>query len=229
MEKVTNEQEFWAFMAKLNAEREQREAVFRAESEARWAKNEAQFAKTEAQMAETDLKIKALAKQTAKTDAQLAKTDAQLAKTDAKLAKVAALLGNVNNNRGEEAEEFFYRSLEKEPRIANIHFDSVHRNWSSTKGKVSDEFDLLLVNGDMLALIEVKTKAHVDLVNRLINKKIPNFKILFPHAQQYKLFAGIATLVTYPELIEAAQQAGLFVLTQRGQHLELIEAPIRDF
>lgn len=251
MEKVTNEQEFWAFMAKLTAERERREGEFRAEQEQREAEFrvereqreakfrsefEERFAKIDAQMADTDLKIKALIEQTAKTDAQLAKTDAQLAKTDrqlaktdAKLEKVATLLGNVNNNRGEVAEEFFFRSLEKKPQIADIHFDTVHRNWSSSKGKVFDEFDLLLVNGDVLALIEVKTKAHVELVNNMIHKKIPNFKLLFPHAKQYKLYAGIASLVTYPELIEAAQHAGLFLLTQQGKHLEVVDAPVHAF
>jgi len=215
---VTNEQEFWAFMAKLSEERARQDQALKA------------------QFAETDAQIKALAEQSnrtdaqlAKTDAQLAKTDAQLARTDVKLEKIAKLFGDVNNNRGEEAEEFFFTSLNKNPHIAGIEFDSIHRNLSGTKGKITDEFDLVLVNGNALALIEVKTKAHLNLVDKIIDKKIPHLKFLFPHFNNYKIYAGIASLVTYPELIEKVNAKGLFLLTQQGKHLEIINPPLCSF
>ena len=176
---VTNEQEFWAFMAKFAAEREQRDA------------------EREQRDAERDRRHDQL--------------EAQLAKTDAKLNKVAKLFGDMNNNRGAEAEEFFFHSLRKNPKIAGIDFDTVHRNLSGEKGNISDEFDLVLVNGDSLALIEVKTKAHLDLVDKIIDKKIPHLKILFPHFKNYKIYAGIASLVTYPDLIEKVNEK--FVIT----------------
>ncbi len=208
---VTNEQEFWAFMAKLSEERARQDQALKA------------------QFAETDAQIKALAEQSNRTDAQLAKTDAQLARTDVKLEKIAKLFGDVNNNRGEEAEEFFFTSLNKNPHIAGIEFDSIHRNLSGTKGKITDEFDLVLVNGNALALIEVKTKAHLNLVDKIIDKKIPHLKFLFPHFNNYKIYAGIASLVTYPELIEKVNAKGLFLLTQQGKHLEIINPPLCSF
>ncbi|MEY3218959.1 MAG: hypothetical protein RIT27_316 [Pseudomonadota bacterium] len=204
MDSVTNEQEFWAFMAKLSAEQDRRHAQL-----------EAQLAKTDAQLA--------------KTDAQLAKTDAQLAKTDAKLNKIAKLFGDVNNNRGEEAEEFFFNSLKKNRQIAGMTFDTIHRNLSGEKGKVHDEFDLVLINGDALALIEVKSKAHLNLVDKMIEKKIPHLKILFPHFKNYKIYAGIASLVTYPELVEEISEKGLFLLTQQGKHIEILNPPLRHW
>ncbi len=194
---VTNEQEFWAFMAKFAAEREQRDA------------------EREQRDAERDRRHDQL--------------EAQLAKTDAKLNKVAKLFGDMNNNRGAEAEEFFFHSLRKNPKIAGIDFDTVHRNLSGEKGKISDEFDLVLVNGDSLALIEVKTKAHLDLVDKIIDKKIPHLKILFPHFKNYKIYAGIASLVTYPDLIEKVNEKGLFLLTQQGKHLEIINPPLQHW
>jgi hypothetical protein len=187
---VTNEQEFWAFMAKFAAEREQRDA---------------------------------------ERDRRHDQLEAQLAKTDAKLNKVAKLFGDMNNNRGAEAEEFFFHSLRKNPKIAGIDFDTVHRNLSGEKGNISDEFDLVLVNGDSLALIEVKTKAHLDLVDKIIDKKIPHLKILFPHFKNYKIYAGIASLVTYPDLIEKVNEKGLFLLTQQGKHLEIINPPLQHW
>lgn len=203
-EQVTNEKEFWAFMAKLSEERERR-----------YAQLEMQLAKTDAQLA--------------KTDAQLAKTDAQLAKTDEKLNKLAKLFGDVNNNRGEEAEEFFFRSLKRNPRIGEMTFHTIHRNLSGDQNNIVDEFDLILVNGNALALIEVKSKAHLNLVDNMIDKKIPNLRKLFPMFKGYKVYAGIASLVTYPELIKKTTEKGLFLLTQHGKHLEIVSPSLYTF
>ncbi|MEZ5671664.1 MAG: hypothetical protein R3E08_04460 [Thiotrichaceae bacterium] len=37
-----------------------------------------------------------------------------------------------------------------------------------------------------------------------------------PYFKDYKIYAGIASLVTYDELIEQAKKQGLFLLTQLG-------------
>jgi hypothetical protein len=200
-------------------------AIQSAKTDEQLAKTDAQLAKTDAQLAETDAKLTQLAEQfaiqSAKTDEQLAKTDAQLAKTDAKLNKLAKLFGDVNNNRGEMAEEFFFTSLKKKPIIAGIKFETVHRNLHGSKGRIQDEFDLVLVNGDSLAIIETKNKAHLKLVDQMVEKKIPNFKILFPQFSHYKIYAGIASMVSYDDLKEKVEENGLFLLTQQGKHIEL--------
>jgi len=204
-----------------------------AQTDAKLARLAEQFAiqsaKTDAQLAQTDAQLAKTDAQLAKTDAQLAKTDAQLAKTDAKLNKIAKLFGDVNNNRGEMAEEFFFTSLKKKPMIAGIKFETVHRNLHGSKGKIQDEFDLVLINGDSLAIIETKNKAHLKLVDQMLEKKIPNFKILFPQFAHYKIYAGIASMITYDELKEKTSEQGLFLLTQQGKCLELTSQNILTF
>jgi len=224
------ETEFWAVMARLAIEQEQRHAQLemqlqesRAQLETRLQESRTQL---EAKLSESQTQLQA---QLAKTDAQLAKTDAQLAKTDAQLNKLSKLFGEVNNNRGEVAEEFFFRSLERHPWIGGIKFDTVHRNLNGSKGKVQDEFDLVLVNGDSLALIEVKNKAHLDLVEKMIEEKLPNLRFLFPQFKNYKIFAGIASLVSYASLIEKTREQGSFLLAQHGKHLELVNKTLHAF
>jgi hypothetical protein len=244
---VTNEKEFWAFMAKLSEERARQDQ----ELNARFAKTDArisalaeqftlQSAETEGalkalaeqftlQSAETEGALKALAEQSNRTELQLAKTDAQLAKTDEKLNKLAKLFGDVNNNRGEEAEEFFFSSLKKHPQIGGMTFHTIHRNLSGDQDNIVDEFDLILANGNALALIEVKTKAHLSLVDKMIEKKIPNLRKLLPMFKDYKIYAGIASLVTYPELIKKTTDKGLFLLSQQGKHLEIVSSSLQYF
>ncbi len=67
----------------------------------------------------TDKALKELIAQTFKGIAELRESQA---KTDAKLNKVAKMLGNIGNNQGDVAEEFFYNSLNHKKDLAGIHY-----------------------------------------------------------------------------------------------------------
>lgn len=162
--------------------------------------------------------------QLAKTDAQLAKTDAQLAKTSQKLDRLGELVGNISNNQGDIAEEFFFQSFVKNPVLGDIKFDSVSRNLNNHIGNLQEEYDLVLINGDTLAIIEVKAKAHVNDLEQMINRKMANFPKLFNAYRNYHYYGGIATLVTNEMLIEKARELGLFLLTQQGDHTAIVQA-----
>jgi len=208
-----------------------------AEADRRFARLEAQFAETDAKFdkrfAETDAKLNKFFAETnaqlAKTDAQLAKTDAQLAKTDAQLKKLSDMVGGTVNNQGQAVEEFFYRSLAKQLRVSNMKFDVIYRNLTGHIKGLQDEFDIVLANGDTLALFEVKTKAHTSLVETMLQRKIPNLRKVLPNFKNYKIYAGIASLVTYDELIEEVKKHGLFLLTQHGRHLEVVNEEVAYF
>jgi len=201
-----------------------------AEADRRFARLEAQFAETDAKfdkrLAETDAKLN---KFFAETNAQLARTDAQLAKTDAQLKKLSDMVGGTVNNQGQAVEEFFYRSLAKQLRVSDMKFDVIYRNLTGHIKGLQDEFDIVLANGDTLALFEVKTKAHISLVDTMLQRKIPNLRKVLPNFKNYKIYAGIASLVTYDELIEEVKKHGLFLLTQHGRHLEVVNEEVAYF
>ncbi|MFZ2968576.1 MAG: YraN family protein, partial [Sulfuricurvum sp.] len=149
-------------------------------------------AKTDAQMRETDAQMKALRESQAKTDAQMQKTDEQMKKTDERFEDLRAsnkrmgiLLGNISNNQGDVAEEFFYNSLEDKKNLAGIHYDFIDKNWKSSTKNLRDEFDIVMVNGKDIAIIEVKYKAHEKDLEKLLTKKQENFRELFPIYKDY--------------------------------------------
>ncbi|MEZ5671661.1 MAG: hypothetical protein R3E08_04445 [Thiotrichaceae bacterium] len=78
-------------------------------------------------------------------------------------------------------------------------------------------------------MFEVKTKAHVSLVDTMLQRKIPNLRKVLPYFKDYKIYAGIASLVTYDELIEQAKKQGLFLLTQLGDHVEVVNEQVICF
>jgi Holliday junction resolvase-like predicted endonuclease len=140
-----------------------------------------------------------------------------------KLNKLGKLVGNISNNQADIAEEFFFQSFLKNPSLGDIKFDAVSRNLNNHIGDLQEEYDLVLINGDTLAVIEVKTKAHVKDLEKMITKKIPNFPKLFHAYQNYHIYAGVATLVANNDLIEKAQELGLFLLTQQGDHTMIVQ------
>lgn len=166
---------------------------------------------------------KELDAQMAKTEAQIERTETQLTKTSQKLDRLGELVGNISNNQGDIAEEFFYRSFLKNPSLGTIRFDSVSRNLNNHIGNLQEEYDLVLMNGDTLAVIEIKAKAHVTDMEKLINRKMVNFPKLFSAYRNYHYYAGIATLVTNDALLEKAHKLGLFLLTQQGDHTAIVQ------
>ena len=49
-------------------------------------------------------------------------TNEQMKRTDEKLERLGITLGNVTNNQGDVAEEFFLNSLLKDNHLGNIYF-----------------------------------------------------------------------------------------------------------
>ncbi len=180
-------------------------------------------------MTDQELKdlVASLAISQAKTDEQMKKTDEQMKRTDeqvkrneAKLTKMGVLLGNISNNQGDVAEEFFYNSLEDKKDLGGIHYDFIDKNWKSSTKNLRDEFDIVMVDGKDIAIIEVKYKAHEKDLERLITKKQTNFRELFPIYKDYNHHLALASFYMPPDLKEKALENNVIVLQRKGDVME---------
>jgi len=151
-------------------------------------------------------------------EAQL-KTDEQMRKTDEKINRMSERLGSIGRSQGAVAEEYFYNSLKESMALLDMKFEDIGLNWKKSKKGLEDEFDIILINSKNMALIEVKYKAHENDVKRL-DKKVTNFKRLFPEYSHLKLYAGIASFHIYKDAKELANQMGYFVLKRNGNVIE---------
>ena len=175
---------------------------------------EAQFARTEEQFARTE-------EQFARTEAQFARTDAQIAKSEAKQDRMGLNLGNISNNNGYSTEEYFYNSLLDNPMLGGVEYDKIKKNVYSVTKKLEDQFDIVLYNGNCIALIECKYKAHENDLHKLIDKKVANFRTLFPDFEDYSIYLGLASFSFYEELETLAKQKGVAILKQKGDVVEI--------
>ena len=183
-------------------------------------------------MTDNELKelVAGLAVSQAKTDAQMAKTDAmfvetatQMKRTDETLARIGITLGNVTNNTGSITEEYFYNSMKAKPILGGVAYNKVDRNIKGNVPKVEDEFDIVMYNGDSIALKECKTKVHESDLRKLIEDKAKNFREIFPSYKDYKIYLGLASFSFYDDLEQMAKQNGVAILKHKGD-LAVIDA-----
>ena len=188
---------------------------------------DAQLKKTDAQLQKTDEQLKQTDEQLKQTDEQLKRTDAQLKRTDAKFDKSLKRWEGFIGNYADATEEYFYRSLEDTMKLGHISFEDIQRKVSITNSHV--EFDIVLINGNSIGIVEVKSKAHPKDIQTMISKKIQHFKIDYPEYADYKYYFGIASLITNEDMEREARENGIFLLTQKGEHLEVVGDGVRSY
>jgi len=164
---------------------------------------------------ETGEQIKRTDEQINRTDEQMKRTDEQMKRTDEKLERIGINLGNIGQNQGDVAEEFFFQSLIKDNRLGKIYFDDVVKNMEKHRGQIQEEYDLVMTNGDVIAVVEVKYKAHKNDLDKL-DRKMKHFKQLFPIYQSFKQYGAIAAFHINNDAKEEALRRGYFVLQRSG-------------
>jgi hypothetical protein len=175
----------------------------------------------------TDDELKALVASLAiksdRLDAQMSRTDEKMAEllatqaeTGVTLKEACKLLGNIGRNQGDVAEEFFFNSLVEDNHLGAIRFDDVTARMQKHRGQIQEEYDLVLTNGDAIGIVEVKYKAHQNDLNKL-ERKMRNFKKLFPVYENYKLYGALAAFHLHEEAKKEALERGFFVLQRSGK------------
>ena len=175
---------------------------------------------TDALIKETDALIKENAKALKELAASQKETDAQLAETDAKLERIGDMLANIGLNNGHFAEEYFYQTLKRKLKVSHLEFDSIQRR--IRRERISGEIDILLINGDSVLILEVKYKAHPEEIGEIKERKIQFLQNNFQEYKNFKVYFGIATMVTNEQLIKNSKQEDIFLLTQVGDDLEVL-------
>jgi hypothetical protein len=153
---------------------------------------------------------------------------ALIAKTDAELkARIAATNDTVNGigkSNGMFAEDIYYRTLWRKKEFAGIHFDDVTELRGIKKlpdGKrLQDQFDIVMLNDVAAALVEAKYRARKEDVTTLVERKVNNFKILFPDFKDLKIYLGLAALAFEDGVVEEARKYGIGLLQQVGETVE---------
>ena len=105
-------------------------------------------------------------------------------------------------------------------------FDEIRKN---NKGlKTNDEFDIVMLNGHAVGIIEVKHKAHKNDLPGMF-RKADAFRLNFPDYQHHRIYLGLASMAFYPELEQECIDQGIAVIKQVGETIVINDKHLKVF
>ena len=165
-------------------------------------------------------------KRQAEAEARLARTEALVAETSRKVEKVSKMYGGMSTSQGDFAENFFTNSLQRTLSIGGIEFDSMSAPLLLGKKGKTREFDIVMVNGASVAIVEIKYKANLADLDQ-VAAQVKAYRERQPAHKDFAIYAGLASLSVNRSIVKAARERGFFVLQQVGETLEVTTEGMR--
>ena len=149
--------------------------------------------------------------------------------SDRRWKKIEETMGSWANNHGQFAEEYFSNSFEDgKQNFFGEKFDDINLNVKGIKKGYKDEYDILLINGKSVGIIEVKFKAHENDIPKIL-KKAQTFRVNFTEYENHKVYLGLATMCFYPELEALCRKEGIAIVKQVGDSVVLNDKHLKVF
>ena len=168
-------------------------------------------------------------KQRKKTERQREETEQLIKENALSIKELKQTVGGWANNHGSVAEEYFFNSFEQgQQNFFGEKFDEIEKNVKGINKGYRDEYDILLINGKSIGIIEVKYKAHENDVSKVL-KKAETFRANFPQYQHHKVYLGLASMAFYPIVEQECIKEGVAVIKQVGDSVIINDAHLKVF
>jgi hypothetical protein len=172
--------------------------------------------------------FKEVGKRFKETDAKFKETDAKFRETDRmlseKIRETEAIVGRLGNRWGEFVEGLVLPSVIGMFAERNIEIERIFPRAKSRKGGETMEIDVIGANTSYATAVEVKSKLIAEDVKHFI-EKLDRFKYFFPEYIDRKVVGAVAGIVIDESVVNFAEKKGLFVIAQKGEAVEIINAP----
>jgi hypothetical protein len=158
-----------------------------------------------------------------------AKSEHAMAQLSAKIEKVNEMLGGMAKSNGMLAEEYFVNSFDKSKHnLFGEKFDLLRKNIKGIEQDHEDEYDILLINGKSVGIVEVKYKARLDDVAKVL-KKADTFRVNYPKYQNHQVYLGLATLISSDRVEQECIKEGIAFVKQVGDSVVINDKHLKVF
>jgi hypothetical protein len=176
-------------------------------------------AQTEQAIKETQQSIKELKESQEKTDQLITKFTKSWNKT----------LGKWDNSRGAFAEHYFLNAFKHgEKTFFGEPFDYIKSKLQGPVVGYIDEYDIVLINGKSIGIIEIKYQPHENTIAKVL-RKAETFRVNFPYYANHQIFLGFASLVFPPDLEDKFTAKGIAVIKQIGKLVVIVDDKRKTF
>ncbi|MCX7896568.1 MAG: hypothetical protein N2441_01680 [Rhodocyclaceae bacterium] len=156
------------------------------------------------------------------TDRRMQETDRRMQETDRRFAQLQRELGRLGNRLGDFVEGFVEPAAVRLFRARGLPVREVVRGLEAVdeEGRVIAEVDLLVIDSDTAVAVECKSHAGVAEVREHL-RRLEEFKTHFPRFADLKVQGAVAAMHWSREAQRFAYRAGLWVLAQNGESVEV--------
>jgi len=154
-------------------------------------------------------------------DQLMEETDRQMKELGRKVDKVCGKVGGVDENIGYHTEQFFQDVFERKKEFGGVKYDEVIPNFGRNDDIGKIEIDITMINGNSVALIEVKNRIHPDFVKEFAQERVKKFRTLCHEYKDYKIYLGIAGFSFDDTVLTEAKEYGVGVVKQAGEGIEV--------
>ncbi|MDR2554407.1 MAG: hypothetical protein LBC64_03165 [Fibromonadaceae bacterium] len=151
------------------------------------------------------------------------------AETNLILKELSRRIGGIDDNQGYHAEQYFQNALAENLVFGGIKYDVMVPNLAYKDKDGEIEFDIALMNGNSIALIEVKNRIHPKFVRELAEDRIEKFRKFFPKYKNFKTYLGLAGFSYSKKVLEEARKYGIGLIRQRGDTVEMKADSLRMY
>jgi len=153
------------------------------------------------------------------------------AETDRQISRLEKQVGEISNNNGLFAEEYFFNSLRRgEKTFLGEKFDKMIKAEivEDDNNRTKAELDIMLVNGKSVAIIEVKYRVRDKHVDKVM-KKVKPFREKFPEYKNHQVYLGLASMAFDEDIEEKCKENGIAVIKQVGDTVVIHDENLKTF
>jgi len=183
-------------------------------------------AEAEKRNAEYDALMKA---SNEKYEKSRADADREMRELRASIKEVNSAIGGITNSNGFFAEQYFFNSFEnKKQTFFGESFDAIQKNVKSVVVGINDEYDIMMINGAAAGIVEVKYRARLEDIPRIINKA-NTFRVNFPQYQNHRIYLALATMIFNDRIEDECKKAGIAIVKQVGETIIINDEHLKVF
>jgi len=197
-----------------------------AEADKRWAEADRRWAEADRRWAEVD---KRNAEAKAEADRRKAEANKRSTELDEKFDKVYKTICGVSDNAGHHAEQYFQNVLAYKLSFGQIKYDYMQPNVRYKRKGEHAEFDIVLFNGNTVAIIEAKNRIHPDFIKEIAEKKVAQFRKYFPLYKNHALYLGVAGFSFDESVEQEAKKYGVGIIRQVGDAIEMDDKNLKVY
>ena len=214
-------QELHEFLKVLTAETDRK---FRELSDSQKELSEEQrirSAELDRKFAETDRELKELAAETNREFKELGRYVKELSRN----------INGIAESNGRSAEQYFSSALQNSLSLNGITFEAASTNVNKylKSIEIREEDDVILTNPDAVGIVEIKSRLRKEHVETLAGRKVENFRKLYPEDSSKAIYLAAAGLSVDPDAIERGRELGVYIITQQGEGIKILNDAVKPY